>query len=467
MSRLPAARSREASLAALALRAALVLGLILRAAAIYVRHALARHGVGRADPAASAARWRRFAARYAAAAMRFRGALIKLGQLASLRVEVLPEAVTDELARLQDRVEPHPWSEIAAQLERELGAPLERRFRRFEREPIAAASLGQVHAATALDGRALAVKVLYPGIERSVAVDLAMARLALWLFDFFVVPDLAALHREIARSLRGEMDYLREGRAAEEIAANLARDPQLAGQVRVPRIHWDLTTRRVLAMEYVAGAKINDPGAARLAGLPREQLVERASRAFLHMIFRDGFFHCDPHPGNLIVEPGGRIAIVDFGMHERLEPALLAAVRANLVAAVTRDADLYARSLVEMGAIDAADAPIAREIGALSFEPGYYNLTPQELASLDFAEYFTRMRAQMRRLRAFRLPRGVALWSRALSLLYALVVELAPGLRPLDLFGPYVLAFLQAPVPARAASNSLAADASKQEVRVR
>jgi len=461
------ARSAEARPLALLQRAGAILALILRAAGISARHALARRGLGRDDPAAAAARWRRFAARYADAAMRFRGALIKLGQLASLRVEVLPEAVTDELARLQDRVAPHPWSEIAAQLERELGAPPEQRFRRFERLPIAAASLGQVHEATAPDGRELAVKVLYPGIERSVAVDLAMARLALWLFDFFVVPDLTALYREIARSLRGEMDYLQEGRAAEEIAANLARDPELAGLVLVPRIHWDLTTRRVLAMEFVAGVKINDPCAAEYAGVPREQLVARASRAFLHMIFRDGFFHCDPHPGNLIALRGGRIAIVDFGMHERLEPGVLAAVRDNLIAAVTRDADLYARSLVEVGAIDADDAPVAREIAALSFDPAYYNLTPQELVAIDFADYFTRMRAQMRRLRHFRLPRGVALWSRALSLLYALVVELAPGLRPLDLFGPYVLGFLQGAAPARGASNSPGADASKPSLRVR
>jgi ubiquinone biosynthesis protein len=436
-------RTAEASLRALAARALALLGLILWAAGIYVRHALARR-TGRYDAGASAARWQRFAARYVTLAMRFRGGLIKLGQVASLRVEVLPVAITDELARLQDKVEPHAWPEIAAQLERELGAPPERMFACFERTPIAAASLGQVHAATAADGRALAVKVLYPGIERSVAVDLAMTRLALWLFDFFVVPDLGALYGEIARSLRAEMDYRQEGRAAEEVARNLAHDPEIARHVRVPQIHWDLSAQRVLAMEFIEGVKINDPSLADPgAKVSRDELVARASRAFLHMIFRDGFFHCDPHPGNLIVEPSGRIAIVDFGMHERLDPKVLAGVRSNLLAAVTRDADLYARSLIEVGAIDPADAPVARDIAALSFDPAYYNLTPQELASLDLPTYIARMREQMQRLRHFRLPTGLALWSRALSLLYALVVELAPGLRPLDVFGPYVLGFLQ------------------------
>lgn len=450
MSPTPTARSREAAFAALTRRALALLGLILQAAFLYARHGLARRGIGRWSDADARARWQRFAARYVAVATRFRGGLIKLGQVASLRVEVLPAAVTDELSKLQDRVQPHPWAEISAQIEHELGAPVERAFQRFEREPIAAASLGQVHAAAARDGTPLAVKVLYPGIERSVAVDLAMARLALWLFDFVVVPDLAQLHREIARSLRAEMDYVQEARAAEEMSRNLARDPELEGVVRIPRIHWELTTQRVLAMEFIEGVKINAPEAVRVAGMPREQLVARASRAFLQMIFRDGFFHCDPHPGNLIVEPGGRVAIVDFGMHERLDPAVLAGVRANLLAAVTRDADLYARSLADMGAIDAADLPVAREIAALSFDPAYYNLTPRELAAVDFADYFARMRSHMKRLRHFRLPRGLALWSRAISLLYGLVVELAPGLRPLDLFGPYVLAFLQGRGPSGA-----------------
>ena len=109
-----------------------------------------------------------------------------------------------------------------------------------------------------------------------------------------------------------------------------------------------------------------------------------ASRAFLHMMFRDGFFHCDPHPGNLIVDRAGRIAIIDFGMNERLEPGVLAAVRDHLRASVLRDRELFASSLVAAGAIDARDLPVAREIAELAFDPALYNLTPQEVAGLDF-----------------------------------------------------------------------------------
>jgi ubiquinone biosynthesis protein len=285
-----------------------------------------------------------------------------------------------------------------------------------------------------------------------VAVDLAMTRLALWLFDWIAIADLMQVYRELRESLLGEMDYLREGRAGEEIAGNLARDPQTAARVRVPRIHWDLTTRRVLCMEFIEGVKINDAAGVAALGAHPPDLVPAIARAFLQMMFRDGFFHCDPHPGNLMLTPDGRIGIVDFGMHRRIAPEVLAAVRKNVLASVWRDPDLYAASLVEAGIIDPADIPVARELAKLGFDPAYYNLTPQEMMQIDFGEYFRRMRGHLKRIRSFRLPDGLVMWSRAISLLYALLVELAPGARPLDVLGPFVAEFLQGGAPA-AASN--------------
>ncbi len=439
-------RAEGTSLRALAFRAVVLLGLIVRAALLYVRVSLSGRGVWRLSRDEREARLHDFAARFVAAATRFRGGLIKLGQVASLRLEILPEAITRELTHLQDRVAPHPFEEIAARVEHEYGVPWSERLADLARIPIAAASLGQVHEARAYDGRRIALKVLYPGIERSVAVDLAMARLALWLFDFVVLPDLREVYRQLRASLRGEMDYLREGRAAEEVARNLSRDAALWSHLRIPQIHWDLTTSRVLAMEFIEGVKINDEKGVARRGIKREDLVAWAGRAFLHMMFRDGFFHCDPHPGNLIVDGEGRIAIIDFGMNERLEPFVLAAVRDHLRASVLRDRDLFASSLVAVGAIDPRDEPVAREIAELAFDPALYNLTPQEMVGLDFSQHFWRMRGQMVRLRGFRLPPGVVMWSRAISILYGLVVELAPGIRPLELFGPYVMEFL-APQP--------------------
>ncbi|MFP8877950.1 MAG: AarF/UbiB family protein [Myxococcota bacterium] len=417
--------------------------LIARAMALYAEVALANRGLWKPSAGTMLARQRRFASHFVDVATRFRGGLIKIGQIASLRIDIVADEVTDELARLQDRVEPHPFSEIAEQLERELGTPVEALFAHFEREPIAAASLGQVHRARTQDGRDLAVKVLYPGVERSVAVDVAMMKIALRGFNFLSVADLLQVHAQVKQTLLGEMDYIREGRAAEEVERNLATDPAIADHTRIPKIHWDLTTRRVLSMEYIEGCKINDFDGLADSGVDRDELVLWASRAFLHMMFKDGFFHCDPHPGNLLVDGAGRIGIIDFGMNQRIDAQILDAISRNVMATATRDSKLYASSLLDAGIIEAADVPAVIGLAELSFDPAYYNLTPTEMMNLDFGDYFKRMRVHMKKLRGFSLPNGLVMWSRAISLLYALMVELAPGIRPLDVLGPYVVEFLQ------------------------
>ena len=432
---------------ALAHRLLVLAGLIGGALRVWLRIWLAQRAGGASDGAALVAAERRFAARFVAVAVRWKGGLIKIGQVASLRVDVLPREVSDELARLQDRVEPHAFAEVEAQIVRELGGPLERCFTAFEREPIAAASLGQVHAARLADGRKVAVKVLYPGVERSVSIDLLAARFALWLFGFLTVADLRTVYREIRESLLGEMDYEREGRAAEEVARNLAADSEVAARVRVPAIHWPATRRRVLCMEFIEGVKINDRAALVARGFEPEELARWAVRAFLHMIFRDGFFHCDPHPGNLLVDAEGHIGIVDFGMNKRLAPAVMTMLRENLLATVTRDERRYARSFLDAGMIDPRDVAAVEDVARLSFDPSYYNLTPRELARLDFGEYLAQMRGQMKRVRSFRLPDGIVMWGRALTLLMGLASELAPGIRPLDVVGPYVMRFLAGGAP--------------------
>lgn len=435
-------RAFAPSLPALAGRFVVLLGLVARAGGIWLRGALGRRGLGRATPESQARRLHALAGRFVVVAGRYKGGLIKLGQVASLRVDVLPEAVSEELARLQDRVAPHPYEEVEAQIVRSLGRPPEALYASFEREPIAAASLGQVHAARTPDGRRVAVKVLYPGVERSVAVDLLVARIALALFDLVTVADLREVHRQIRDSIRGEMDYVLEGRAAEQVAANLEADPELARRVRVPTIDWERTGRRVLTMEFLDGVKVNDRAALEAWGVDPKEVATWATRAFLHMMFRDGFFHCDPHPGNLLVDAEGRIGIVDFGMHQRLEPEVLHMVRENVMATITRDAERYARSLLDAGMIRAEDRATVEEVARISFDPAYWNLTPAEVAQLDFGEYVRRMRTQMRRVKSFHLPDGLVMWSRALGLLLGLASELAPGIRPMEVVGPYLLGFL-------------------------
>jgi len=431
---------------ALLARFAVLLGLIGGALRVWLRIWWHQRREG-ADPKALVLAELRFARRFVAVAVRYKGGLIKIGQVASLRVDVLPREVSEVLARLQDRVDPHPLGEVEAQIVHELGGALADHFAAFERRPIASASLGQVHAARLADGRKVAVKVLYPGVERSVAIDLVAARVGLWLFDFLTVADLRTVYREIRESLLGEMDYVREGRAAEEVARNLGMDPEVAARVRVPAIHWPTTRRRVLTMEFIEGVKINDAAALAARGLDPAEAARWAVRAFLHMIFRDGFFHCDPHPGNLLVDGEGRIGIVDFGMNKRLSPAVMAMLRENLLATVTRDPARYARSFLAAGMIEPRDVAAVEEVVRISFDPAYWNLTPREVARLDFGEYLGRMRSQMKQVRSFRLPDGLVMWGRALTLLLGLASELAPGIRPLDVVGPYVMRFLAGGAP--------------------
>lgn len=440
---------RGPSLHMLTIRFAVLLGLVVQAAWIYLRYWLDDRGAVRAAEGALAASMQRFAVRFVGIAGRYKGGLIKLGQVASLRVDVLPAEVSAELAKLQDRVAAHPLGEMRAQIEHELGGRLEDHFAAFSSEAIAAASLGQVHEARLLTGERVAVKVLYPRVERSVAVDLAAARVGLWLFDFVTVADLDSVYAQVRDSIRGEMDYVAEGHAAEEIARNLAADPELARRTRVPAIYWGATRTRVLTMEFVEGVKINDHAALAARGIDPREVATWAARAFLHQMFRDGFFHCDPHPGNLLVDEAGRIGILDFGMHKRLEPRVLTLLRESLLATVSRDPVRYARAFLVAEMIRPEDLATVEEIGRISFDPKYFNLTPKELAQIDLGVYVSRMRTQMKRVKSFQIPDGLVLWGRAFGLLLGLASELAPGIRPMDIVGPYVIRFLGAP-PARA-----------------
>ena len=227
------------------------------------------------------------------------------------------------------------------------------------------------------------------------------------------------------------------------LGAAKAVKPSNRGQVRARAREARWKFIQVLVMEFIEGIKINDREALESGGFEMAELVKWSTRAFLHMMLRDGFFHCDPHPGNLLVDQEGRIAIIDFGMNKRVDRKVLSALRDNVIATVKRDPELFADSMIRAEMVRAQDRPAVLELAQLSLDPQYFNLTPSEVVELDFAEYFQRMRVRMRRVPGFQLPDGIVMWARALSLLYALAVELAPGIRPMDVVGPYVLDFLR------------------------
>ncbi|HLB24561.1 MAG TPA: AarF/UbiB family protein, partial [Dehalococcoidia bacterium] len=239
---------------------------------------------------------------------------IKLGQVLSARPDLLPADYVAELEKLRDRVPPVDAGAIIEIVERELGAPLDSVFATFEREPLAAASIGQVHGATLLDGTRVAVKVRKPGVAEAVAIDLAiLADLAKRAVRAEIFPqgyDLEALVDEFGWTLRAELDYVREGHNADRLREILAEDARII----VPRIHWEHTTGAVLCMDRIDGTPISRVDDLRASGIDLPALALANAGMLMKEVFQAGFFHADPHPGNFLVLPDGRTAVLDFGM---------------------------------------------------------------------------------------------------------------------------------------------------------
>ncbi|HUG39746.1 MAG TPA: AarF/UbiB family protein [Longimicrobiales bacterium] len=277
---------------------------------------------------------------------------VKLGQLLSTRVDLLPPAYIRALARLQDRVDPFPFEEVERIFSDELGVRLSRAFESFEREPVAAASLGQVHRATLRDGRAVAVKIQRPGIRAQVREDLeALGELAAFLDDHSDTAHryrLAEVVEQFRRSLIRELDYRNEARNLETLAANLAD----MASICVPKPIESYSTGRVLTMELVQGRKITALSPLALMELDRARLADDLFRAYLKQILVDGFFHADPHPGNVFITEDGRIALLDLGMTAALGPALREELMKLLLAVADGDADDAADILLELSEPD-------------------------------------------------------------------------------------------------------------------
>lgn len=255
------------------------------------------------------------------------GTFVKLGQILSTRPDLLPPDFIAELSQLQDNVPPGPWEPIQASIEAELGAPLGQFFLAVDPTPIASASLAQVYAALLTDGTQVVVKVQRPGIDRIVYTDLEilqdLARLAQDRLPLGNLYDLVELADEFSAALRTELDYRHEGRNSDRFRKNFATETHLY----VPKVYWNYSTRRILVQERIAGIKISDIEALEAAGYDRTRLAMHAARFVIKEVLEDGFFHADPHPGNMVIMPGEVIGLIDFGTVGYLAPS----DRANLV----------------------------------------------------------------------------------------------------------------------------------------
>jgi len=276
---------------------------------------------------------------------------VKLGQLLSTRADLVPPSVVAELSRLQDQVTPAPQEEIDKLLEAELGRPVNEAFSEFDPEPIAAASIGQAYRARLRTGEQVVVKVQRPGIAESVERDLLvlteLARTVEVRTSWGAEYHVTELAGEFAERLREELDFRQEARNATEIAAGLAGN----NEVHVPVVHRELSTARVLVMEWLDGPSVREGDTIQDMGFDRARLANALLRCALKQMLVDGRFHADPHPGNVLVLQGGRLGLIDFGATGRLDARQQASMREMLVAVQQRDAGLLRQAVLEVATL--------------------------------------------------------------------------------------------------------------------
>ncbi|MBI3791241.1 MAG: AarF/ABC1/UbiB kinase family protein [Gemmatimonadetes bacterium] len=314
----------------------------------HIAAVLARHGMGFITGHGGGVEDTRPA--HVRAALQEMGAtFVKLGQVLSTRGDILPPDYRAELARLQDDVAPIAVEQVQARIAESLGHPVHELFASFDPVPLAAASIGQVHGAVLHDGRAVVVKVRRPGVVEQVKSDLDtmrhLAALAHRHWNDAVRFDLVAIVDEFANGLLSELDYLAEARNIERIAANFAGEPRL----HVPWVDWTRTAPMVLTMERIVGIKPLDARALDAAHLDRHDLAVTASRMILKMVFEDGFYHADPHPGNFFFEPDGRIGLIDYGLMGTVDDPTREELAGLLLAVSSRDPARLVDALLDLG----------------------------------------------------------------------------------------------------------------------
>ncbi len=381
-------------------------------------------------------RLRQIAIRFRALAIRLGGVMIKVGQFLSARLDVLPPEITDELSGLQDEVPPVDYESIRLQTELELGSSLNKIFLTFEESPLAAASLGQVHCAElnqqeaeTLGYNRVVVKILRPHIEQVVDVDMSALRVVGgWLKRYRPVSDRAnvpAIIEEFAATLREELDYLSEGKNAEAFAANFKGDES----VYVPRVVWNHTSRRVLTLEDVSAIKITDYAAIEAAGINRAEVAQVLFKSYLKQIFDDGFFHADPHPGNIFVTPlpeknkdgstAFKLTFVDFGMVGRMPERLMEGLREAVISIGLQDSSRLVKAYQTLGVLlPSANLKLLEEAGAQLFDR-FWGMNMNELRNIDHTEMM-KFGLQFRELMLnmpFQLPENLLLLGRTIGIL--------------------------------------------------
>lgn len=393
---------------------------------------LRRIGLRRLARRTLSSRYGRAAGRFRELAVNLGGIWIKVGQFLSARVDVLPASITTELSGLQDEVPAENPEDILHVLNEEIEDGWGKWFSWFDREPLASASLGQVHRARLRDGEAVVVKVQRPQIEELILVDLAALAIVIgWLKRLKVVArrvDLDALVSEFDRTVWAEIDYFAEAENAKRFWDIYANDPS----IRVPRVYEAYSTRRTLTLEDVYYIKITDYQAIQEAGVDLSDVAGRLFNTYLHQIFEVGFFHADPHPGNLFVQPldhgEWRLVFVDFGMVGHLKSEVKQGLRELAISVAIKDADRLVGAYQSLGMLlPGANLERIREAEAMMFDR-FWGMSMNEMASIDFREMheFAREYRDLLYEMPFQLPSDLIFLGRCVAILSGMCTGLDP-----------------------------------------
>ncbi len=388
-------------------------------------------------------RYLHHARRFRLLAIELGGVMIKLGQFFASRVDILPKEIIDELSSLQDEVPAEPFDAIRAALERELNRPIDQIFASINPTPAAAASLGQAHQVVLKSGERAIVKVQRPGIETLVTVDLQAVRTAAsWIRRYGPIRrrvDVNALYDEFSRTLYQELDYLAEGRNLERFAT----DFKDWDNIRIPHVHWEITTRRVLVMEDIGAIKVSDVRAYQAQGVLASEVALALYDFYLQQVFVNGFFHADPHPGNMFVEPREdgdfTINVVDFGMVGTLSPQTRTQLREMFLGVATRDAPRVVRAIDNAGWL----LPWANrgeiERAATRVFARYWGISMSDIQNLDVDE----MRGFLSEFRSliyqapFQIPSDLLFLGRALGILSGLAMQIDANFNVFEAAAPF------------------------------
>jgi predicted unusual protein kinase regulating ubiquinone biosynthesis (AarF/ABC1/UbiB family) len=364
---------------------------------------------------------------------------IKVGQLFSTRADLFPAEYVEELSKLQDRVPAFGYEQVGKIIEADLGKPIPTMFRHFDPVPIAAASLGQVHKAQLHSGEEIVVKVQRPGLMKLFAIDLGILRQIATYYQnhprYGKGRDWLGIYDECQRILYQEADYLNEGRNADLFRRNFRHEPRIV----VPRIYWRFTSKRVLSLEYMPGIKVSNYEALEAAGIDRKALAAIGAESYLQQLLNHGFFHADPHPGNLAVTSSGGLIFYDFGMMGQIQPITKEKLLRTFFGIAKKDADEVVSSLVELGALEISGDidPVTRSVQYMLDNFMGKPFEKQSIAAISDDLY------EIAYDRPFRFPATFTFVMRAFSTLEGLGKGLDPEFNFMEVAKPFATSLME------------------------